>query len=37
LTAVQRVLRERFGIAHATVQIEQTECTTTDCDGDRGH
>jgi cobalt-zinc-cadmium efflux system protein len=37
LTAVQRVLRERFGIAHATVQIEQTECATTDCDGDRGH
>jgi cobalt-zinc-cadmium efflux system protein len=37
LTAVQRVLRERFGIAHATVQIEQTECATADCDGDRGH
>lgn len=37
LTAVQRVLRERFGIAHATVQIEQTECATTDCDGNRGH
>jgi len=35
LTAVQRVLRERFGIAHATVQIEQTECATADCD--RGH
>ncbi len=37
LTAVQRVLRERFGIAHATVQIEQLECATADCDGDRGH
>jgi cobalt-zinc-cadmium efflux system protein len=37
LTAVQRVLREHFGIAHATVQIEQSECASADCDGDRGH
>ena len=37
LTAVQRVLRERFGIAHVTVQIEQTDCATADCGGDRGH
>jgi cobalt-zinc-cadmium efflux system protein len=26
LAAVKRVLRERFGLAHATIQIEWEEC-----------
>lgn len=31
LAAIQRVLRERFGIAHATIQIEQMECAAGGC------
>ena len=31
LVAIQRVLRERFGIAHATIQIEQRDCIDTAC------
>lgn len=31
LAAVQRVLREKFHIAHATVQIENTPCESDDC------
>jgi cobalt-zinc-cadmium efflux system protein len=27
LRAIRKVLRERFGITHATIQIETTECT----------
>lgn len=35
LTAIQRLLHKRFGITHATIQIEKLECAGTDC-GD-GH
>jgi hypothetical protein len=28
---VQRVLRERFGIIHATVQIEVGDCASAPC------
>jgi cobalt-zinc-cadmium efflux system protein len=31
LTAIQRVLGERFAIAHATIQIEQADCAAGDC------
>ncbi len=31
LTAIKQVLRERFGIAHATIQVEVSECVDTHC------
>ena len=31
IAAIQRILRERFGIIHATVQLESTGCTQTPC------
>lgn len=37
LTAIECVLRERFGIAHATIQIEQSECEPAECRGDSAH
>lgn len=37
LTAIEYVLRERFGIAHATIQIEQHECAAECRDGGQGH
>jgi cobalt-zinc-cadmium efflux system protein len=33
ITAVQKVLRERFGIIHATVQFEATGCASGPCTG----
>lgn len=37
LAAIQRVLRERFGIAHATIQIEQVECGSGGCADRHAH
>jgi cobalt-zinc-cadmium efflux system protein len=34
LTSIQRVLREHFHIAHATVQLENSGCAADDCQGD---
>ena len=31
IVSIQHVLRSRFGIAHATVQIEVSDCVNTDC------
>lgn len=31
LASIQRVLREHFHIAHATVQLEHSDCVTEDC------
>ncbi|MEO8803878.1 MAG: cation diffusion facilitator family transporter [Rudaea sp.] len=31
LATIQRTLRERFRIAHATIQLENSDCTTQDC------
>jgi cobalt-zinc-cadmium efflux system protein len=31
LASIQRVLREHFHIAHATVQLEQSDCAADDC------
>jgi cobalt-zinc-cadmium efflux system protein len=31
IAAVQRVLRERFGVIHATVQIEARDCASAPC------
>ena len=33
IDAIQRVLRSRFGVAHATVQIEGLDCRHVDCGG----
>lgn len=35
ITAIQQVLRERFGIVHATVQVEGPACAELDCKGAR--
>lgn len=37
LAAIQRVLHERFGIAHATVQIEPVECVSDGCADQHAH
>jgi cobalt-zinc-cadmium efflux system protein len=37
LMAIQRVLHERFGIAHATIQIEQVECVSGGCADRHAH
>lgn len=37
LVAIQRVLRERFGIVHATIQIEQLECVSVGCADQHAH
>jgi cobalt-zinc-cadmium efflux system protein len=37
LVAIQRVLHERFGIAHATIQVEQVECVSGGCAGPHAH
>jgi cobalt-zinc-cadmium efflux system protein len=34
LASIQRVLREHFHIAHATVQLENPPCETADCHGE---
>lgn len=33
LASIQRVLRERFRIAHATIQIERSGCAAAECHG----
>ncbi|HEU4662718.1 MAG TPA: cation diffusion facilitator family transporter [Dokdonella sp.] len=35
IDGVQRVLRERFGVVHATVQLESAGCTAAPCAGPR--
>lgn len=37
LVAIEQVLRERFGITHATIQIEQRECVAGCHEGGHGH
>ena len=37
LTSIQRVLREHFHIAHATVQLESSACANDDCHGAHRH
>lgn len=37
LAAIQHVLHERFGIAHATIQIEQMECVGGACTDPHAH
>ncbi len=37
IVAIQQVLRARFGIAHATVQVEDLDCPQADCGGLRRH
>ncbi len=36
IASIQHVLRERFHIAHVTVQLENVDCTSSDCAGS-GH
>jgi cobalt-zinc-cadmium efflux system protein len=37
LGAIRRVLRERFEISHATIQIEAGDCAADDCRDSRSH
>jgi cobalt-zinc-cadmium efflux system protein len=37
LRTIQHTLREHFGIAHATIQIESGDCASADCDEVHSH
>jgi cobalt-zinc-cadmium efflux system protein len=37
IRSIQSILRARFGVAHATVQIEESECPQAECAGAPAH